>query len=109
MPVRPVSEPVVRGEVPTNLPDGWSHEAVFGRAKHAAAPGAAQYATARAAGGAGIAPAPMAMADQSLTQTSIILPQTATAAELKLIAGVLTMLAAVLLLVWQFRRGGRRA
>jgi Ca-activated chloride channel family protein len=109
MPVRPVNEPVVRGEVPTNLPDGWSHEAVFGRAKHATAPGAQHYAAARAASGAGIAPAPMVMADQSLTQTSIVLPQTATAAELKLIAGALTMLAAVLLLIWQFRRGGRRA
>jgi Ca-activated chloride channel family protein len=108
MPVRPAGEPVVRGEVPTNLPDGWRYELVC-RGKHAAAPAAAQFSVARASGAAsGAAPAPT-LADQSLAQTAIVLPQTATPAQLKLMAGLLTMLAAVLLLVWQFRRGGRRA
>jgi Ca-activated chloride channel family protein len=107
MPVRPANEPVLRGEVPTNLPDGWVYESVFGRSKHAAAPATAQHALARASGAAA-APAPV-MADQSLVQNTIVLPQTATPAQLKLIAGLLTMLAAIALLVWQFRRGGRRA
>ncbi|HEX2114191.1 MAG TPA: marine proteobacterial sortase target protein, partial [Alphaproteobacteria bacterium] len=106
MPVRPVETPVVRGEVPTNLPDGWVYESVFG-SKRAAAPGSAQYAVARA-GNAGTASAPV-LADQGLTQNPIVLPQTATPAELKLITGLLAMLVAIALLVWQFRRGGRRA
>jgi Ca-activated chloride channel family protein len=91
--------------VPTNLPDGWSYDAVFGRERHAAAPtGAPAQFAARTA-----SPAMLALADQSVAQNPVVLPQTATPAELKLLIGLLTMLAAVLLLVWQYRSGGRRA
>jgi Ca-activated chloride channel family protein len=105
MPVRPVSEPVLRGQVPTNLPDGWSYDAVFGQ-KHAAIPSPApsQLAMARSA-----SPSTMAVIEPNMVQNQITLPQTATPAELKLIIGLLTMLVAIALLVWQYRSGGRRA
>jgi hypothetical protein len=44
-----------------------------------------------------------------MVQNPITLPQTATPAELKLITGLLAMILAIALLVWQFRSGGRRA
>ena len=48
----------------------------------------------------------MMMVDQSMSNT-IALPQTATPAQLKMMLGALAMLAAIILLVWQFRRGRR--
>ncbi len=98
-PARPQNAPLAGGEMPSNLPDGWSYEAVFG-GQHAMAPGRTKHtmATQRAA-----APA-MMMVDQSISNT-IVLPQTATPAQLKMMVGALAMLAAVILLVWQFRRG----
>jgi Ca-activated chloride channel family protein len=108
MPARPQNVPLERSELPTNLPAGWSYEAVFG-SQHAAAPSAGKHAY---AGGAAVrrmaAPAP-AMVDQGMAVNTVTLPQTATPAELKMIFGLLSMLAAIALLVWQFRRGGRRA
>jgi Ca-activated chloride channel homolog len=106
MPVRPQTVPVERREMPTNLPDGWTYEAVFG-GQHAAAPGAAKFAMAQRHAVPAASPAP-AMVDQSMMNT-ITLPQTATAAELKILLGLLSMLAAISLLVWQYRSGGRRA
>jgi Ca-activated chloride channel family protein len=108
MPVRPRNEPVDTRQVPTNLPDGWTYEAVFG-SQHASAPGASKHAYAAGAAVQRMAAAPApAMADQSMMNT-VTLPQTATAAELKILFGLLSMLAAILLLVWQYRSGGRRA
>jgi Ca-activated chloride channel family protein len=107
MPARPQNVPLDRSELPTNLPAGWSYEAVFG-SQHAAAPSASKHAY---AAGAALqrmaAPAP-AMVDQSMAMNTVTLPQTATPAELKMIFGLLSMLAAIALLVWQYRRGGRR-
>jgi Ca-activated chloride channel family protein len=103
MPARPQTAPLDRSEMPTNLPDGWSHEAVFG-GQHASAPGAAKHAMAQRYAAPAAAPAPMV--DQGMGN-AVTLPQTATPAELKMIFGLLSMLAAVVLLVWQFRRGRR--
>ena len=107
MPVRPQTAPVERSELPTNLPAGWSYEAVFG-GPHAAAPAGSKHAYAPGtAVQRAMAPAPML--DQSMTTNAVTLPQTATAAELKIIFGLLSLLAAIVLLVWQYRTGRRRA
>lgn len=106
-PARPADTPVGRGEVPTNLPAGWSYDAVFGQ-KHAAIPAsppalaASQQAMARTAD-----PSMLAVVEPNLMQNQVTLPQTATPAELKLIIGVLTMLAATLLLIWRWHAGRR--
>jgi hypothetical protein len=50
-------------------------------------------------------PAP-AMIDQGMA-SAVVLPQTATPAQIKMILGALAMMAALVLLVWQFRRGRR--
>lgn len=105
-PARPQGAPLASGEMPTNLPAGWTYEPVSG-GQHAAAAGAAQHAPARARAASAMAPAPM-IVDQSMT-ASVTLPQTATPAQIKIILGALAMLVAIALLVWQFRSGGRRA
>ena len=78
---------------------GGPHAAAPAGSKHAYAPGTAVQR----------AMAPTPILDQSMTTNAVTLPQTATAAELKIIFGLLSLLAAIVLLVWQYRTGRRRA
>lgn len=85
-PLRPDDEALVTGEVPTNLPDGWDYEKVTdtkAKLQKAAAP----------------APTRLASADLS---TPLALPQTATAAEMFLLAGAAVLLAGIVLMLLAF-------
>ena len=74
-PVRPSEEVLATHEIPTNLPDGWDYESVFGPTDHE--------------------PAPI-----SLRQTvSLNIPQGATAAELLIILGLIILVGGVAILL----------
>jgi Ca-activated chloride channel family protein len=117
-PSRPKNERLTRADLPLNLPAGWDFEKVFGpgadRAGDAdpAVPAAQQR---RAAGGKAVRLAEAALpgvaqlaapAPAKARLRSIVLPQTATDAEIRLGIG-LALLAASLLL-WSFGHLGRR-
>ena len=81
-PARPIEEALVTHDIPTNLPDGWDYESVFGITDHE--------------------PAPV-----SLLQTvSLDIPQGATPVELLLLSGLAIMAAGAGILI--FRRTRRQ-
>ncbi|MGE0255784.1 MAG: marine proteobacterial sortase target protein [Alphaproteobacteria bacterium] len=92
-PARPEDEVLERTDVPLNLPAGWSHEKVFGRAmrQHAAAP------------------APMQTAALAVPTQPMSLPQTATPAALLTAGGLVVALGGLALLLVARRRGGGTA
>jgi Ca-activated chloride channel homolog len=119
-PSRPKGERLSRADLPLNLPAGWDFEKVFGpAADHAGDSGPAGPVPAarqrRAAGDTAIrlaeatlpgvaklaAPAP-----GKARPRSIVLPQTATDAEIRLWSGLVLLAASILL--WNFGRLGRR-
>ena len=89
-PIRPTNVPVDSADVPLNLPDGWSYDALTGERVEE------REARAKAA------PAPMQLASFA-QRTTVHLPQTATPAGLYLLTG-LTVLALALLLLFVTRR-----
>ncbi|KJC43553.1 membrane protein [Bradyrhizobium sp. LTSP849] len=96
-PSRPAGEPLKLSELPINLPAGWDFAKVFGEQPQQAP---TQLRERRAdAGGQPAArrPAPVA-------PDAIRLPKTATSAELKMIAGLILIVLALILFVFNRRR-----
>ncbi|KJC42587.1 marine proteobacterial sortase target protein [Bradyrhizobium sp. LTSP857] len=96
-PSRPAGEPLKLSELPINLPAGWDFAKVFGEQPQQAP---TQLRERRAdAGGQRAArrPAPVA-------PDAIRLPKTATSAELKMIAGLILIVLALILFVFNRRR-----
>lgn len=102
-PARPQTAPLETREVPTNLPAGWSYDAVFGRQPDAPAQ-RLRHAQSGAAPATAPPPATM-LAEQSAYAAP--LPQTATAAELRVLLGALALLLALVLLVREARNARR--
>lgn len=96
-PSRPTGARLTRAELPLNLPAGWGFDAMFGeRPSTPAAQPADQRDAARP-------DAPVKFAQLAAAQSSVPLPQTATDAELRLLAGLTLCLLSLLVLVWQRR------
>ncbi|MFT4121555.1 marine proteobacterial sortase target protein [Bradyrhizobium sp.] len=96
-PSRPAGEPLKLSELPVNLPAGWDFEKVFGERPHQ---GPAQSGERRAdANGATTARRPTPAAPDAIR-----LPKTATSAELKMIAGLITILLGLILFMFNRRQ-----
>jgi Ca-activated chloride channel family protein len=99
-PSRPEGAALKVSELPVNLPAGWDFRRVFGERAPLAVP-------AERRAGAGDGRVPLASAERAAAPTApnaIVLPKTATDAELKLIAGALMLLASLMLFVINRRR-----
>ena len=92
---RPEDADLISGEVPRNLPDGWSHEKVFGTAAGAAMPMREL-------------PAEQAAAFAQLAGAEVNLPQTATPAQLKALIGAFLLILALAALLFAARPAARR-
>lgn len=103
---RPSGEALTRADVPLNLPAGWEFEKVFGEAAKAMPRKPAPAMRDASAGSVRLAAAPVAVGTPADT---VNLPQTATDAELRLIAGLVLLALALLLLVFSGRRQWLRA
>lgn len=100
---RPVGEPLKLSELPINLPAGWDFAKVFGeRPQLPAAP------TERRAddSGATVQVASLKRAPLPVAQpaSTVVLPKTATSAELKLIAGSMLLMLSLMLFVYNRRQ-----
>jgi Ca-activated chloride channel family protein len=108
-PSRPEGARLSRAELPLNLPAGWDFDKVFGERPVVPAPRHDDHAegadaartrlAANAARRVTAAPAPRAVTVPIAAQTGVVLPKTATDAELRMILGALMMLASLLLLM----------
>lgn len=103
---RPSGEALSRADVPLNLPAGWEFEKVFGEAAKAVPRKPAPAMRDASAGSVRLAAAPVAVAAPTDT---VNLPQTATDAELRLMAGLVLLALALLLLAFSGRRQWLRA
>ncbi|MDF2997529.1 MAG: marine proteobacterial sortase target protein [Xanthobacteraceae bacterium] len=112
---RPAGEKLTRADVPLNLPAGWEFDRVFGESAKAVpprlAPDNAMPPSRRASAGtapafAKLAAAPVAISTPAQT---VDLPQTATDAELRLMAGLMLLALATLMLLLSGRREWLRA
>lgn len=102
-PSRPEGEPLKLSELPINLPAGWDFAKVFGdRPQLPAAP------TERRAdnGDAKVQVATLKRAQPAVVQSpaTVVLPKTATSAELKLIAGSILLMLSLMLFVYNRRQ-----
>jgi Ca-activated chloride channel family protein len=95
-PSRPEGEPLKLSELPINLPAGWDFEKVFGERPQVPTQLRERHADARDQPGAR-RPTPAA-------PDAIRLPKTATTAELKMIAGLILIVLALILFVFNRRR-----
>ena len=93
-PSRPEGAPLKLSQLPINLPAGWDFEKVFGER-----PQQTQLRERRAD-----ASQPAARRPAPVTADTIRLPKTATSAELKMIAGLILIVLALILLVFNRRR-----
>lgn len=108
---RPQGEPLTVANLPINLPAGWDFAKVFGEKSQPFAPPKERRAD------AGEAPVELAMADKAVAagsvaaaapaiaaQGTVVLPQTASDAELRMIAGAVLLTLSVILLIVIRRR-----
>lgn len=95
-PSRPEGEPLKLSELPINLPAGWDFEKVFGERPHLT-PTQLRERHADARNQSSRRPTPAA-------PDAIRLPKTATSAELKMIAGFILIMLALILFVFNRRR-----
>lgn len=95
-PSRPEGQPLKLGELPLNLPAGWDFEKVFGE-RPQLTPAQLRERRADAGQPATRRPAPVA-------PDAIRLPKTATSSELKMIAGLITIVLAMILFVFNRRQ-----
>lgn len=104
-PSRPQGTRLTRADLPLNLPAGWDFDKVFGNpaTRHAQSQDAID---ASAFERVARTPAPAAAANPP--QPGVALPQTATAAQLKMLLGMMLLLAGMLVLLPRIRLGVRR-
>ncbi|WP_342735826.1 marine proteobacterial sortase target protein [Bradyrhizobium sp. B117] len=96
-PSRPEGEPLKLSELPINLPAGWDFEKVFGERPHLTPTQLRErHADAR--------DQPSARRPTPAAPDAIRLPKTATSAELKMIAGIILIMLALILFVFNRRR-----
>ncbi|MBR0852330.1 marine proteobacterial sortase target protein [Bradyrhizobium diazoefficiens] len=95
-PSRPEGEPLKLSELPINLPAGWDFAKVFGERPHAPAQLRERRADAR--------DQPAARRPTPAAPDAIRLPKTATLAGLKMIAGLILIVLALILFVFNRRR-----
>ena len=95
-PSRPEGEPLKLSELPINLPAGWDFAKVFGERPH----GPAQLRERRADASGH----PAARRPTPAAPDAIRLPKTATPAELKMIAGLVLIVLALILFMFNRRR-----
>ncbi|QDF40806.1 marine proteobacterial sortase target protein [Bradyrhizobium symbiodeficiens] len=95
-PSRPEGAPLKLSELPINLPVGWDFEKVFGERPQIPAQLRERHADARTA--------PAARRPAPAAPDAIRLPKTATSAELKMIAGLILIVLALTLFVFNRRR-----
>jgi Ca-activated chloride channel family protein len=93
-PSRPEGQPLKLSQLPINLPAGWDFAKVFGERQTPA-----QLRERRADAGQ-----PTARRPAPITQDTIRLPKTATSAELKMIAGLIMIMLALILFVFKRRQ-----
>ena len=96
-PSRPAGEPLKLSELPINLPAGWDFAKVFGEQPQQAP---AQLRERRADAGS----QPAARRPAPVAPDAIRLPKTATSAELKMIAGLILIVLALILFVFNRRQ-----
>ncbi|WP_456619480.1 MULTISPECIES: marine proteobacterial sortase target protein [unclassified Bradyrhizobium] len=96
-PSRPEGEPLKLSELPINLPAGWDFEKVFGE-RPQQAPGQLRERHADARG------QPATRRPTPAAPDAIRLPKTATSAELKMIGGLILIVLALILFVFNRRR-----
>jgi Ca-activated chloride channel family protein len=107
-PARPAGVHLSRAELPLNLPAGWDFDKVFGER-----PPASQPDTRRADNGAraqlvaALAPSAKPLPIYAAARPGVVLPRTATDAELRMLLGLLLCLASLVLVALQ-RRERRR-
>jgi Ca-activated chloride channel family protein len=104
-PSRPEGARLTRAELPLNLPAGWDFDKVFGTERKDSDTPAPQPLERRADAGNLSAPAKRATAAAAAQPAGVVLPKTATDAELKLMAGLLLL---GLSLLFTLRRRPRR-
>jgi Ca-activated chloride channel family protein len=107
-PSRPEGARLTRTELPLNLPAGWDFEKLFGERPSAPAHPTGLRDANRRDGAVKLADAAARPVVLASATSSVQLPQTATDAELRLLAGLALCLLSLLLMVWQ-RRSLRRA
>ncbi|RXH42404.1 marine proteobacterial sortase target protein [Bradyrhizobium zhanjiangense] len=95
-PSRPEGEPLKLSELPINLPAGWDFEKVFGERQQLPAQLHERHADARNQ--------PAARRPTPAAPDAIRLPKTATSAELKMIAGLILIVLALILFVFNRRQ-----
>ncbi|ULL00995.1 marine proteobacterial sortase target protein [Bradyrhizobium sp. I71] len=96
-PSRPEGEPLKLSDLPINLPAGWDFEKVFGERSHLTPTQLRErHADARNQ--------PSARQPKPAAPDTIRLPKTATSAELKMIAGLILIVLALILFVFNRRR-----
>jgi len=95
-PSRPEGEPLKLSELPINLPAGWDFEKVFGERQQLPAQLHERHADARNQ--------PAARRPTPTAPDTIRLPKTATSAELKMIAGLILIVLALILFVFNRRQ-----
>lgn len=104
-PRRPDGATLSRNDIPLNLPAGWDFDTVFGKPKAEPRPEFRQAALLLPAAVRADTPA---AANKPVPVEEVVLPQTATDAELRIIAGLLLLLAGLAVLAFARRsKGGR--
>lgn len=95
-PSRPEGAPLKLSELPINLPAGWDFEKVFGERSPIPAQVRERHADARTS--------PAARRPTPAAPDAVRLPKTATSAELKMIAGLILIVLALILIVFKRRQ-----
>lgn len=105
-PRRPEGAPLTRNDIPLNLPAGWDFDSVFGTAKPKPQPEFREAALLLPAAARADAPA---AADKPVPVEEVVLPQTATDAELRILGGLLLLLAGLGVFAFSRRTVGDRS
>ncbi len=98
-PARPAGAHLVRAELPLNLPAGWEFDKVFGGERKALDRAQPQVDERRADNSGTATPTKVAAAVAVTSGNGVVLPKTATDAELKFLAGLLLLGLAILLVI----------
>ncbi|MGO4128830.1 marine proteobacterial sortase target protein [Inquilinus sp. YAF38] len=105
-PRRPDGATLSRNDIPLNLPAGWDFDTVFGKLKAKPRPEFREAALLLPAAARADTPA---AANKPVPVEEVVLPQTATDAELRIIAGLLLLFAGLTVLAFGRRSKGGRA
>ncbi len=105
-PRRPDGTTLSRNDIPLNLPAGWDFDSVFGKAKAEPRPEFREAALLLPAAARAEGPA---AANKPMPVEDVVLPQTATDAELRITGGLLLLLAGLAVLAFGRRSTGGRS